>query len=643
MLGEPASYLTFSDFLASGTSALVREVSIAGVIYRARAAEPLHDDFKYQDEAGGWWSPDYYVVVTGGQSNMVGSGTGGSHELSGNVQALDPETLQIVDSSYGAPFNTGDRDNLYLPFANEVSAALGRPVLVVTGAVSGSVIDSWLESGDGTLWDILQFRVTAALALIGQDHVDSFLWLQGESNATQDTPAEYAALVTEFIAQVRGQDWAKADMAFLVGELSREGINATQNQALQALELALRNDAYLRFVSSTGLTSADEDGVHFDGASLDAYGHRFFEALGEIIAGRLPDADLAPVLDIAPEAPSAITLREGEVLHLSADLFFRDPEGDSLWLYGSMGRGAAYFLGNEDGDLVLSPGYAAAGTYTLSLYASDYWLDSERTTITVTILDRDPGVEVSGPGFTGEVRGWALLDQALAVVQKSRAIEVLEQAAVARGHAAQVCVDNLSISGEQGIRADFVLTGLARRLTLVGEADFDVRGSAEANTVFGNEGVNRLLGGAGMDRLYGGDGEDWLDGGTEQDFLFGGDGEDVLIGRSGDDRLYGGEGEDRLVGQVGRDQSWGGAGDDCFVFSRNEGLLVVHDFELGHDLIEIERFRGIDDFASLLAAGSFAAFTTAAVSGVRLFLGGQQLQLYGLTLSDVTAELFVFS
>ena len=630
------AYSSFADFLASNPSDSVTEVTIDGVLYRQRDSQPLHQDFRYQDQNGIWWSPDYYVVVAAGQSNMVGAGSGGDQTTDPDVMVYNPETGQIEAWHY-----PNARNNLYVPFANDIAQSLGRPVLVVQGAVSGSRIDSWLDTGSGVNWDALDTDVRAALAQIGQDHVDSFLWHQGESDYPL-APTTYAALMTAFIAQVRGSDWAGDAMAVLVGELSREGVNSAQSQALQLLEQSLSGDNLLRFVSSTGLNAFDSVGVHFDGDALVDFGHRFFAALQDILTGTPVPADTAPYLDIKPGAPVSLVLHEGEALRLSPDLFFSDAEGDDLWLYGALGRRAPYFLSNDAGDLVVQPGFDAAGTHVLYVYASDGQLDGARHAITLTVLEAQPGASIGTNTFGRLLSSWATAEEAMSAITASRGLDVLSAGAMPQDHALAVTKDNLTIRGGAGVFGALELAPTILRLTLAGDAAFSVLGNDLANFLTGNSAANRLEGAAGDDRAYGGLGDDLLLGGDGKDLLSGDDGDDRLVGGAGDDRLLGGAGDDRLVGGPGRDQYTGGDGADVFVFAAGTGTCIIQDFQAGADRIELSGRDGIDSVAEFLAAATVRSFVTSATWGLRLTIDGDQLLLYHAALSDLTADNMIF-
>lgn len=630
------AYSSFAEFLASNPADSVTEVTIDGVLYRQRDSQPQHQDFRYQDLNGNWWSPDYYVVVAAGQSNMVGAGTGGDLTTSPDVMVYNPATGQIEAWQYPNP-----RNNLYIPFANDIAQSLGRPVLVIQGAVSGSRIDSWLDSGSGVNWDTLDATVRAALAQVGQDHVDSFLWLQGESDYPLATTT-YAALMTAFIAQLRGADWAGDAMAVLVGELSREGVNSTQNQALQMLEQSMSGDNLLRFVSSVGLNAFDSVGVHFDGESLVEFGHRFFASLQDILNGTPVPADTAPYLDVKPGAPVALTMSEGETLHLSPDLFFSDAEGDDLWLYGALGRRTPYFLANEGGDLVLQPGYNSAGTHVLYVYASDGQFDGPRYTLALTVLEAQPGATIATTSFGQVLSSWATAEDAMSAITASRGLDVLSAGAMPSDHALVVTQDNLTIRGGAGVFGALDLAPAILRVTLAGEAAFSVQGNALANLITGNDAANQLDGGAGADRLFGGLGADLLLGRDGNDQLTGGDDNDTLLGGAGDDKLTGNAGDDRLSGAAGRDQCYGGDGADTFVFTLGDGVCMVQDFVATEDRIEIADRSGIDSLADFLAAATVQSFVTSATWGLRLTIGGDQLLLYHVALSDLTEDNLIF-
>jgi Ca2+-binding RTX toxin-like protein len=89
----------------------------------------------------------------------------------------------------------------------------------------------------------------------------------------------------------------------------------------------------------------------------------------------------------------------------------------------------------------------------------------------------------------------------------------------------------------------------------------NVTGSGKADTIDGDDGVNRLDGRTGSDTINGHDGVD---------LLVGGDSKDRLFGQKGDDRLLGGNDSDQLDGGQGNDDvCHGGSGADAFANCEN--------------------------------------------------------------------------
>lgn len=119
----------------------------------------------------------------------------------------------------------------------------------------------------------------------------------------------------------------------------------------------------------------------------------------------------------------------------------------------------------------------------------------------------------------------------------------------------------------------------------------NLTGSAENDTLLGNNVANVLTGAGGRDTLYGQDGNDTLKGDAGQDILFGGNGLDTLLGGADADMLYGDAGADRLNGGAGDDMLSGGAGNDVFAFTDLGGKDEIIDFRRGQDKIDLS---GID-------------------------------------------------
>jgi len=74
-----------------------------------------------------------------------------------------------------------------------------------------------------------------------------------------------------------------------------------------------------------------------------------------------------------------------------------------------------------------------------------------------------------------------------------------------------------------------------------------------------------------------------------------------LAGRKGRDGLLGLNGDDILIGGLGRDRMEGGFGDDTFLFRRMDlrgRPDVITDFEVGSDIIDLQRVFGVPRLTS---------------------------------------------
>ncbi len=104
--------------------------------------------------------------------------------------------------------------------------------------------------------------------------------------------------------------------------------------------------------------------------------------------------------------------------------------------------------------------------------------------------------------------------------------------------AGDTVVETSTLDSEQDIvrsSDSFTLTPNIEVLVLDGDAAVDGTGNAQANTLLGNNGANRLSGLVGNDTLRGSGGADRLAGGAGNDALDGGLGADTLTGGTGND------------------------------------------------------------------------------------------------------------
>jgi len=228
------------------------------------------------------------------------------------------------------------------------------------------------------------------------------------------------------------------------------------------------------------------------------------------------------------------------------------------------------------------------------------------------------------------------------------------------GAAGGVFVRLWSGEGLSGEAAGDVLTGIE-----------NLRGSAHADTLVGDDGANMLQGGAGADQLWGGEGDDTLMGGAGADLLHGQGGRDtasyaeaasgvfvrlwsgeglsgeaagdvltgienlrgsghgdtlvgnnganVLEGGAGADQLWGGEGDDTLIGGPGADVLHGQGGADTFVFVDGGGTDLIVGWQDGVDrlLFDVTGVQGRDDL-SVEVVGADTVIQTGDVGAILL-------------------------
>lgn len=168
---------------------------------------------------------------------------------------------------------------------------------------------------------------------------------------------------------------------------------------------------------------------------------------------------------------------------------------------------------------------------------------------------------------------------------------------------ASVLIKNVSLTGTAGDNDE--ITGGLGNDRIFGEGGADtVHGQEGSDTIDGGVGDDVLFGDQGDDFIYGGEGADHIEGGVGADQLHGNVGDDTIMAGTGSDSLSGGDGADRLVGGAGEDRIEGGAGNDhlwggewglddaadTFVFSPGSGQDMVHDFEVGKDIIDLSSY-----------------------------------------------------
>ena len=112
------------------------------------------------------------------------------------------------------------------------------------------------------------------------------------------------------------------------------------------------------------------------------------------------------------------------------------------------------------------------------------------------------------------------------------------------------------------------------------------------------KGNDTIKGSSEADMLYGFNGKDTIKGGAGDDYIYGGKGADKLYGEDGADTMFGGAGKDFLEGGKGVNTLTGGGGKDTFAFSAalmGGNYSEITDFQGGKDKIQLSQktFEGI--------------------------------------------------
>lgn len=185
------------------------------------------------------------------------------------------------------------------------------------------------------------------------------------------------------------------------------------------------------------------------------------------------------------------------------------------------------------------------------------------------------------------------------------------------------------------------VAGIARRLDTNRNV---ISGTGNAEELVGTNGANEINAGAandvvfglgGQDLVRGGGGNDAIDAMDDADVVFGGLGNDELRGGNGGDVLLGGSGNDIVDGEGGTDYVSGGAGNDLYRLISLDGTVIVSDYSVVEDRIELINIDPLD----IVLGSQFGSLTISHPEGMNLVLLGVSpaLAIDDLNLSFVTS------
>lgn len=136
------------------------------------------------------------------------------------------------------------------------------------------------------------------------------------------------------------------------------------------------------------------------------------------------------------------------------------------------------------------------------------------------------------------------------------------------------------MAGRAVVTACLVLCagGTAQAATITGTPGNDrIRGTGQADVIDGQAGDDRIGGRGGADQITGGEGNDRIWGLHGADLLRGGVGDDRVWGGRGNDQSWGEDGNDLMGGGDGNDVQWGGPGNDIIYAGRGQDTTYGED------------------------------------------------------------------
>jgi len=205
--------------------------------------------------------------------------------------------------------------------------------------------------------------------------------------------------------------------------------------------------------------------------------------------------------------------------------------------------------------------------------------------------------------------------------------------------------DNGGITG--GTAADeTIFAQEGRDRVRADDGDDMVFAGADNDVVFAGDGHDVAFGGTGNDVLFGESGDDILSGGSGNDVMLGGEGNDVIAGNHGNDFVNGGMGDDVLTDGLGNDVVFGGAGDDIALYLAPSTLggsdgsdSDVFFGGTGTDTLLVVSDTEISDLDAFLSVNNVKVFGFEAI----LTITSDELETYDFGAADVhvaTADLF---
>ncbi|MCC5790853.1 MAG: fibronectin type III domain-containing protein [Opitutales bacterium] len=220
-----------------------------------------------------------------------------------------------------------------ITLADRLHSHYDEDIAVIKFAVNGaSLFENYDPENTETsgyydaLWDFLiQHRHDLENILDQELHWEAFFWMQGESDASSnspqpDTAEAYAANLTDFIEAIR-DDLSAPDMFFVASHINPRSGNYTieRNTVInEAMLTVASNLSHVRVSPTTDLYPASGDDIHFNSHQTQTIGHRLADAFLKTPAN-VSLLDLVQTHDGTPRPVDAQTDPEGLSVTITYD------------------------------------------------------------------------------------------------------------------------------------------------------------------------------------------------------------------------------------------------------------------------------------------------------------------------------------
>ena len=289
---EPDSGTGVAPADPPATDEVAEQPAVAPPVAEPPVVEPPVAETPVVEPSSGAASITDVVLITG-QSNALGTETTFDPALDQPVDRFYAYTdngwqqaslRQVWDLGGHPAIGQGDdpHNNFGFHFGKTIASQRGdRVVGIILVSAPGEGISHW--DMDGFFFDKIRNKALSALnALPHKSVVDGVLWHQGETDWSVDGSNDpdltgslpndyYSNKLQSLIHNFRSESWFDYGRPFICGETARSPVNARLN------ELNRDSDNSTACVPGQGLSTYDQDQVHFDAAGLRQLGANYAE------------------------------------------------------------------------------------------------------------------------------------------------------------------------------------------------------------------------------------------------------------------------------------------------------------------------------------------------------------------------------